>query len=119
VLMANSAHFRREHLKFAGVDPDIPLSVMGMQDMPAFRRAFIDEAGELDTDLVEAEIVARALTLSQEFPDTGAILLECSDMPPYAAAIQAALHIPVFDFVSMVQYVYSSLARSRFSGTYI
>jgi hypothetical protein len=118
VLMANSRHFRPDHLKYAGVDKNISLAVAGLQEKPAFRSAFIDEEGELDTGTVENEIVSVAKDLCSKNPQIGAILLECSDMPPYAAAIQEAIHLPVFDFVTMVQYVYSSLARTRFHGTY-
>jgi len=118
VLMANSCFFRRDHLKYAGVNTNISLVIAGMQEKPAFRSAFINEEGELDTDAVEDEIVSVAKNLCQEHPNIGAIFLECSDMPPYAYAIQEALHLPVFDFVTIINYVYSSLARTRLHGTY-
>jgi aspartate/glutamate racemase len=118
VLMANSCFFRLDHLKYAGLDPNTPLVIVGMQDSPAFHSAFIDEEGELDTDAVEDEIVSVAKNLYQEHPNIGSIFLECSDMPPYASAIQDALHLPVFDFVTMVNYVYAAFTRTRFHGTY-
>jgi hypothetical protein len=49
-------------------------------------------------------------------PDIGAIVLECSDLPPYAAAVQAAVNLPVFDFITMIQYVHSALVRRPFQG---
>jgi hypothetical protein len=116
--MANSRYFRPAHLKYAGVDENAPIVVAGMQDKPAFRRAFIDEEGQLDSEAVEVELVSAAQDLYTEYPNIGAIFLECSDMPPYAFAIQEALRLPVFDFVTMTNYVYSSFARKRFDGTY-
>lgn len=114
VLMANSRYLRREYLLNAGIDASIPLVVAGMQDQPAFRKAVIDEVGELDPELVEREVVSVAQKLKGENPDLGAIFLECSDMPPYAAAIQQALRLPVFDFITMIDYIYSSVVRSRY-----
>jgi hypothetical protein len=116
VLMANSRHLRRAFLKRAGIDESIPMAVAGMEDQPAFRSAIIEESGELDSAKVEKEIVTVAQKLKQEYPDIGAIFLECSDMPPYAAAIQDVLHLPVFDFVTMINFVHATLTRARFDA---
>ncbi len=114
VLMANSQYLRRVFLRDAGIDDSARMVVAGMQDCPAFRSAVIDESGQLDFASVEQEVVAVARRLKQEHPDIGAVFLECSDMPPYAAAIQDALRLPVFDFVTMINFVHSSLTRQRF-----
>jgi hypothetical protein len=46
----------------------------------------------------------------------GAILLECSLLPPYGAAVQARTGLPVFDYNTMIRYVHSAVVRRRFSG---
>ena len=114
VMMANSRFLRKTFLRNAGIDESIQMVVAGMENCPAFRSAVIEESGELDSALVEQEIVGVAGRLKQEHPDIGAIFLECSDMPPYAAAIQAALHLPVFDFVTMINFMYAALTRAPF-----
>ena len=48
----------------------------------------------------------------------GAILLECSMLPPYAKAVQAAVDLPVYDFVSMIDYMESGLHQRAYSGQY-
>ena len=118
VIMANSRYLRREYLRNAGIDDSIPMIVAGMQEQPVFRSAIVDANNNLDTEAVEKEVVDVAIKLYQDNPTIGAIFLECSDMPPYAHAIQEALHLPVFDFITMINYVYSTLLRSRFQGTY-
>ncbi len=45
-----------------------------------------------------------------------AILFECTDLPPYAAAVQEAVGLPVFDYTTMIDYVFSGLVRNRFEG---
>ena len=49
--------------------------------------------------------------LAKEHPDLGAIVLECTDLPPYAARIRQELNVPVFDINSLVGYVAISLSE--------
>lgn len=49
-------------------------------------------------------------------PDVGAILLECSDLPPYARAIQAVSGLPVFDFNTMIDMVYHAVVQKTYTG---
>ena len=48
--------------------------------------------------------------------DLAAILLECSDMPPYAAAVQEATQLPVFDFITLIRWLRSGVAQRPYSG---
>jgi len=43
-------------------------------------------------------------------------LMESSVYPPYGAAVQEAVNLPVFDYVTMINYVYSSVVKKRFHG---
>jgi len=47
--------------------------------------------------------------------DIGAIVLECTNMPPYAAALQAAVGMPVYDIYSMIMWLHAGL-RPRVFG---
>jgi hypothetical protein len=94
------------------------LHIAGMEDAPAFRAAILDEKGTLDTEAVEAEVVERATRLVEEHPEIGAILLECSNLPPYAAAVQRATGRHVFDFITMIDYVQAAGRRREYKGGY-
>lgn len=111
VLMANGQFFRRQFLTHAGIDQTIVLHIIGMQDHPAFKQAYIDEPGGLDFQAVKSEMITAAETLIDSQPDIGVLLLECSDMPPFASAIKQAFNIPVFDYLTMANFIYSSLTR--------
>ena len=52
--------------------------------------------------------VARRLV--SDYPDVGALVLECTNMPPYTADIQRETGLPVFDIVSLVTLVHGALA---------
>ncbi|MFA5809585.1 MAG: aspartate/glutamate racemase family protein [Thermoleophilia bacterium] len=116
-IVADSRFIRKEILENAGIDSSIPLVIGGMETKPAFASAILKEEGVLDTDLVEAEVIEVACDLLNRNPDVGAIFLECSCLPPYSAAVQRALGLPVFDFISMINFVYSSLAKKPYIGT--
>lgn len=95
-----------------------PLHIAGLEDAPAFRHAILDENGSLDSDAVEKEVVDRAVRLVEEHPDIGAILLECSNLPPYAAAVQQATGRHVFDFITMIDYMQAAGRRKVYTGGY-
>lgn len=116
-IVADSRYIRPEILRNAGIDPSMPLVIGGMEHQPAFRSAVMEEAGILDSDAIEREVVEVARELVRAHPDIGAFLLECSCLPPYAAAVQESLRLPVFDFNTMIHYVYSALVRPRYHGT--
>jgi Asp/Glu/hydantoin racemase len=61
-------------------------------------------------------VVGVARRLVAEDDQVQAILLECSNLPPYAAAVQAAVNLPVYDFITMINYVFSAVVRRRFVG---
>ena len=42
-------------------------------------------------------------------PEVGAIVLECTNLPPYAAALRAELGVPVFDIYSMISWFHAGL----------
>ena len=72
--------------------------------------------GEWDNDLARNDVVTKAVEAVEENADIGAILLECSDMPPYAADIQAEVGLPVFDFITLIKWLYSSVAQKTYEG---
>ncbi|NQN54326.1 hypothetical protein HPA15_07410 [Streptococcus suis] len=49
-------------------------------------------------------------------PEIAAILLECSDLPPYAAALHRETGLPVFDFTTLINWVHSAVVRKKFYG---
>ena len=72
--------------------------------------------GVFDNGLVQQEVVGKAMEILKEAPNTGAILLECSDMPPYAYAVQAATGVPVFDFTTLIRWLHSAVAQTPYCG---
>jgi hypothetical protein len=117
-LTATRKSFGNRVLELAGITSDINVVIHGMEDYDHFKWSILEEGGELDSDLIEAEVVAAARKIQDQHPDMGAMVLECSLMPPYASAVQKATGLPVFDFVTMINYFYEGAHRQPYAGHY-
>ena len=114
IVTAKASSLRPPHFNAVGVEPDFPMVLASMEDQTEFKEAILLEKGTLDSSRIEGEVVAVAKRLVEKHPHIGSILLECSDLPPYAHAVQRVVGLPVFDFVTMIHYVHATLARSPF-----
>lgn len=115
VLCAVTRTFDDELLSCVGVDDPSILVVKSMEEAPEFS-AIPRDRDTMNSHIVRDELVAASKELVAQNPEIGAILLECSDMPPYAAAISAAVNLPVYDFTTMIRWVESAVARKPFEG---
>ena len=95
-------------------DPDL-LVVKDLRHAPEFS-AILEYRGQFDNGKVREEVVKASLELLEEDCDIGAIVLECSDMPPYAYAVQSATQLPVFDFVTLIKWLYFGTTQRPFVG---
>jgi Asp/Glu/hydantoin racemase len=116
IITANSAYLTDKHFDAAGITGDIPLVIRGMEDQEEFRSAVLEEKGTLDSGKIEEEVTGVARAMIHDNPDTAAILLECSDLPPYARAVQEATGRPVFDFITMIRHVHTAVVQKRYEG---
>lgn len=116
VITANAEAMTQDHFLNVGVTPDIPIVIAGMENSPEFFSAVLEEKGSLDSDKIEKEIIEVAKQLMTENGDIGAFLLECSDLPPYAAAVFRETGLPVFDYITMIKHVYTSLSQTAYTG---
>ena len=73
------------------------------------------EAEAFDVAQARLDVAAAARRLLAAHPEVAAIVLECTNLPPYAAAVRAATGVPVYDIVSMVCWLHAGLAPRPFS----
>ena len=113
VLTVSKGSLTPAHLEAAGVPLDTP--IMGTEGGREFFRVLIKaEAEDMDVALAEQDILEAGQALVAAHPEVGAIVLECTNMPPYAAALQAALGLPVFDIYSLITWFHAGLRPRRF-----
>jgi len=115
IITINSQALSQKHLGAVGVDK-VPHVIIGTENEEEFTRAILDNEMELDVDKSRADLVKVAAKLVADNPDVGAVVLECTNMMPYAAAIQQEIDLPVFDIYTLVQMVHLAAVRNPFSG---
>ena len=116
IITADSSSLDDRLLSEIGIRESRRVVIEGLEQQPNFYSFAIEETGTLDTAGVEKEVVAAARNLIGRDSAVRAVLLECSLLPPYAAAVQQAVHLPVFDYVTMINYVFSAVVRQPFAG---
>ena len=95
ILTASAASLTREHLAAVGVTGDLPIG--GVRPDGEFARVIIGNETHGDFTQIEVEIVEAAASLSAAKPNLAAIVLECTNMPPYRDAISRRCGVPVYD----------------------
>ena len=89
VMTIDARHLTEAHLRAVGV-ADLPLVIAGLESEKELTRVLIDNEPELDLQQAEADMVHVARRMISDHADIGAIVLECTNMPPYAHAVQQA-----------------------------
>lgn len=105
------------HLQAVGVPVNTPY--VGTEHGREFFRVLIKaEKTDMDVSVARQDIVEAGRTLVARHPDVGAIVLECTNMPPYAAALREAVGLPVYDIYSMINWFHAGLRPRRFESRF-
>ena len=102
------------HLECAGARPDT--SVEGTEAGNELTRVLLGDELELDVDRAREDVVTASRRLVERNRDVGAIVLECTNMPPYAADVSRATGLPVHDFHSFVCWFQAGLQPRTFGA---
>jgi hypothetical protein len=114
IVTVSAATLTAAHLEAAGVPPDTPLA--GTEHGKEFFRVLVKgEKEDMDVALAEEDVVGAGRELVARNPDLGAIVLECTNMPPYAAALQEQVGLPVYDIYSMITWFHAGLRPRSFA----
>ncbi|MBU6498932.1 MAG: aspartate/glutamate racemase family protein [Rhodospirillales bacterium] len=114
IITVSKERLTPRHLAAAGVPPDTPIA--GTEGGREFFRVLIRaEKPDLDIDLAAQDILDAGRALVSRHPDIGAIVLECTNMPPYARALRAAIGLPTFDIHSLITWLHAGLRPPDFS----
>ncbi|WP_019937342.1 aspartate/glutamate racemase family protein [Bordetella sp. FB-8] len=88
-------------LERAGVPARTP--VQGVQPGCEFHTRLLYNHDRLDLQEARRNVVDAARELVRRHPGVRSLVLECTNMPPYRAAIEAATGRPVHDIVTLLQ----------------
>jgi len=119
ILTANRGQLTEEHYQGVGwSSEEIPVHVAGLEDGRLFGPSHHHPElhPEVDFDEIETEVLVGARRLIKEAPDIGAIVLECTNLPQHAAAIQRETSRPVFDIVTLTKMVHAAVVQRTYDG---
>lgn len=100
------------YLETVGINPATP--VAGLPTDSEFVRSIRDSDDSVPYAVLRDEVLATAQRFHQRHPELGALVLECTNLSPFAADIEALLGLPVFDTVSLINWFHSGLRPRQF-----
>ena len=87
--------------------------VVGLADGSHLKQVIADDLPTLDAARAEAEIIALVAALvARERPR--ALLLECTNLPPYKAALAARFDLEIFDILTLIHSVNPDIVDPAF-----
>lgn len=101
------------HLEAAGVALDTP--VWGTEGGTVFTRDILGDAPQIDFAACRDDMITAARDFVKAHPELGAIVLECTNMTPYAADVRRETGLPVFSIYSYLKWFHESLVPDRFA----
>jgi len=123
LLVANSDYLTQEHLSAVGIQPGSNFVIGGA--MNEFRCQEFDhlwtnglrtEPPSAEYNKAEAEFLEVAVEFFHQYPNMGAMLLECTGFPPFARALQKIIEIPIFSWGTLLDYAFSVVVHRDYFG---
>jgi hypothetical protein len=108
VITIDAAALTHQHFAAVGADPQTP--VEGIAADSALQRTLLGNQPALDIADARDQVLAAGRRLLQRVPDLEALLLECTNLPPYADALRSATGLPVHDIVTVLNRRMAALA---------
>lgn len=115
VVAASAAALTPKVFSQCGITDPSRLVITEAKGLPEFDK-LLNCAGRFDSHKMEQEMIELTRGCAKNNPEIAAILLQCSDMPPYAWAIQNAMKLPVFDMTTLIDWLHSAVVRKPFGG---
>ena len=102
-------------LKNCGLADPSQVIISGAEGLPEMQNILAGE-GQSNVYQLERGLMQLARNLVEEHPEVGAMLLECTLFPTHGRAVQEAVRMPAYDFVTLIDWVYSAVVRKAFPG---
>jgi hypothetical protein len=113
VITVSGGSLTPRHLEAAGVPLDTPF--VGTESGKEFFRVLIrGEKQEMDVAQAAQDILEAGQSLLARHADIGAIVLECTNMPPYAYMLREELGVPIYDIYSLITWWHAGIRPRHF-----
>ncbi len=88
---------------YQGVNAPLPAAQKGLFPSNIIRKCIENDETSLDLGRAQAEVVECAQALKREFPRVTHLILECTNLAPYRAAMESATGMRTFDIRDAVE----------------
>ncbi|WP_417208523.1 aspartate/glutamate racemase family protein [Antarctobacter sp.] len=112
VLTVSKESLSAAHFCAVGARPDTDMA--GLPRDGAFASAIFEDLPSMDFEACRREMIEAGKTLVTSAENIGAIVLECTNMAPYAADVSKATGRPVYSVVSFLNWFHAGLVPPRF-----
>ncbi len=117
VMSANGENIGEDMFKANNITEPERLIIKSMRWKEHFSAIVQEDRGDcFENGEIKREVVEAARELVEKHPEIGAFVLECSDMPPYACDIQRAVQLPVFDFITLANWMHNATHQLPYYG---
>ena len=115
VMTVSRENLTADHLAAAGAPLDTPIA--GTETGREFFHFILENRPTMDVNACRLDLLDAGRQLVSDHPDVGAVVLECTNMGPYASELRRELGIPIFSGISFINWFQSGLLPPLYSGT--
>lgn len=114
VITFNAAGLGPKLLAAAGAPPGTV--IVGLDPESAMVKDILGKGPPTASTERERTSLAAAEALRRRAPDLGAVVVECTNVAPYSAAIAGLLSVPVYDTVTLTEWLATAVRPHVYSG---
>ncbi|PCJ09694.1 MAG: hypothetical protein COB16_03100 [Rhodobacteraceae bacterium] len=112
VITISKTSLTDEHLIAAGAPVDTP--IIGTEGGRSLTTSILGDKLDIDFEACRLDMIDAGLEMVQSYPDVGAIVLECTNMVPYARDIRKVTGLPVFSIYTFINWFQSGIQPHAF-----
>ncbi len=117
IITASKKLLSADFFTCVGVEMNQRLVVAGLDGSISFNSICMGgTATTLETNDLERDLVNLVSEHQASNKSIGAVLLECTTLPPFAHSIQEKTGLPVFDFIACVEWMHRAVVAKQYSG---
>ncbi len=117
VVTAAARLLSEEFFAAVGADLHDRITLAGLDESKVFNAMCMGgTAITCDLEALRADILDRIADARSRDPRIGAVLLECTSLPPFACDVRQATGLPVFDFIACVEWLHRAVVPKHYSG---
>lgn len=123
ILMANKQYLTDHHLEAVGIQLGSNYVIGGAMDTGRcaefdhlWTSGLRSKLPAADYEKAETEFLSVAIEFFEQYPNMGAMVLECTGFPPFARALQREIQIPIFSWGTLMDYIYGVISHRDYFG---